>query len=61
MRDQDCTKDVYIINYDKPIDDNMKKVAMKYVPDKDILLISPLQTNSESELIFFFKDNFSNI
>ena len=56
VRDRDCTRDVYTTNYDKPIDDNLKKVAMKYVPDKDILLISPLQTNSESKSFFFFKN-----
>ena len=54
VRDRDCTRDVYTTNYDKPIDDNLKKVAMKYAPDKDILLISPLQTNSESKSFFFF-------
>ena len=52
--DRDCTKEVYITNYDKPIDDNMKKVAMKYAPDKDILLITPLQTDSQSKNIIHF-------
>ena len=32
---------------------------MKYAPDKDILLISPLQTNSESKSFFFLKTLFS--
>ena len=54
VRDRDCTKEVYITNYDKPIDDNMKKVAMKYAPDKDILLITPLQTDSPSKNIIHF-------
>ena len=58
VRDRDCTRDVYTTNYDKPIDDNLKKVAMKYAPDKDILLISPLQTNSESKSFFFLKTSF---
>ena len=58
VRDRDYTRDVYTTNYDKPIDDNLKKVAMKYAPDKDILLISPLQTNSESKCILFFKTSF---
>ena len=49
VRDRDCTPDLYLTNYDKPIDDNMKKVAMKYVLDKDILLITPLDTNSPSK------------
>ena len=61
VRDRDCTRDVYTTNYDKPIDDNLKKVAMKYAPDKDILLISPLQTNSESKSFFFLKHNFGKI
>ena len=54
VHDRDCTKEVYITNYDKPIDDNMKKVAMKYTPDKDILLITPLQTDSPSKNIIHF-------
>ena len=54
VHDRDCTKEVYITNYDKPIDDNMKKVAMKYARDKDILLITPLQTDSQSKNIIHF-------
>ena len=49
VRDKDCTPDLYLTNYDKPIDDNMKKVAMKYALDKDILLITPLNTDSPSK------------
>lgn len=49
VKDKDCTPDAYITNYDKPIDDNMKRVAMKYALDKDILLITPLNTASESK------------
>ena len=51
VRDKDCTPDAYMTNYDKPIDDNMKKVAMKYTLDKDILLITPLATDSPSNSI----------
>ena len=51
VRDKDCTPDTYMTNYDKPIDDNMKKVAMKYTLDKDILLITPLATDSPSNSI----------
>ena len=47
--DKDCTANNYITNYDKPIDDSLKKVAIKYAPDKDILLISPLETDSPSK------------
>ena len=54
VRDKDCTRDAYITNYDKPIDDNSKKVAIKYAADKDILLISPLQTNTESKSLWAF-------
>ena len=49
VQDKDCTPDLYLTNYDKPIDDNMKKVAMKYALDKDILLITPLDTDSPSK------------
>ena len=49
VHDKDCTPNAYSNNYDKPIDDTMKKIAMKYAPDKDILLITPLQTDSSSE------------
>ena len=49
VRDKDCTPNAYSNNYDKPIDDTMKKVAIKYAPDKDILLISPLETDSPSK------------
>ena len=49
VQDRDCTQDMYTTNYDKPIDDNMKKVAMKYAPDKDILLITPLHRDSASK------------
>ena len=49
VQDKDCTPDLYLTNYDKPIDDNMKKVAMKYALDKDILLITPFDTESPSK------------
>ena len=41
VRDKDCTKELYTTNYDKPIDDSLKKVAFKYAQDKDTLRISP--------------------
>ena len=49
VQDKDCTPDLYLTNYDKLIDNNMKKVAMKYALDKDILLITPLDTDSPSK------------
>ena len=30
VHDKDCTKELYRTNYDKPIDDSLKKVAFKY-------------------------------
>ena len=47
---KDCTPDLYLTNYDKAIDDNMKKFAMKYALDKDILLITPLDTDSPNKI-----------
>ena len=49
VRDRDCTPNTYITNYDKPIDDSMKKVAIKYSLDREIMLITPLNTDTESE------------
>ena len=49
VQDRDCTKLAYMENYDKPIDDPLKKVAIKYSLDRDILLISPLETDSSSK------------
>ena len=54
VHDKDCTPDAYMTNYDKPIDDNMKKVAMKYALDKNILLITPLNTDSPSKHLNYF-------
>ena len=53
VRDRDCNANMYIENYDKPIDDSMKKVAIKYSLDRDILLITPLQTDTESKYISY--------
>ena len=47
--DKECNADLYTTNYDKPIDDASKKVAMKYTPHKNYLMISPCQTETESE------------
>ena len=52
VRDKDCTKDLYTINYDKAIDDSLKKVAFKYAQDKDTLKISPCQEDTESKINF---------
>lgn len=50
VRDKDCTKDLYTRNYDKPIDDSLKKVAFKYAKDKGSLKISPCQEDTESKM-----------
>ena len=50
VRDKDCTKDLHTINYDKPIDESLKKVAFKYAQDKDSLKISPCQDDTESKI-----------
>ena len=46
---KDCTKELYRTNYDKPIDDSLKKVAFKYAQDKDALRISPCKEDSQSK------------
>ena len=38
--DKECSKEVYVDNYDKAQDDNIKQVAMKYSAAKQILTIS---------------------
>ena len=49
VHDKDCTKELYTTNYDKAIDDSLKKVAFKYAQDKDTLRISPLELDTESK------------
>ena len=49
VRDKDCTKELYTTNYDKVIDDSLKKVVFKYAQDKDTLRISPLELDTESK------------
>ena len=46
---KDCTKELYTTNYDKAIDDSLKKVAFKYAQDKDTVRISPLKVHTESK------------
>ena len=50
--DKDCTKELYTTNYDKPMDDSLKKVAFKYAQDKDTFKISPCQDDTESKNLF---------
>ena len=52
-RTGECTREMYVSNYDKDMDLSLKKVATVYHPDKHRLTIS-LETNmSESNNIFF--------
>ena len=51
VRNKDCTKELYTTNYDKAIDDSLKKVAFKYAQDKDNLRISPLEVDTESKIL----------
>ena len=52
-RTGECTREMYVTNYDKDMDLSLKKVATVYHPDKHQLTIS-LETNmSESNNIFF--------
>ena len=48
VRDKDCVPDLYTANYDKLIDDNLKKVAITYALDKDTIRISPCQDDVDS-------------
>ena len=49
VRDKDCGPELYMANYDKSIDDNLKKVAMKYALDKDNIRISPCKNDVDSK------------
>ena len=54
-RTGECTREMYVSNYDKDMDLSLKKVATVYHPDKHRLTIS-LETNmSESINIFLFQ------
>ena len=56
VTDKDCTKDLYTTNYDKPIDDSLKKIAFKYAEDKEHIQISPCEEDaqSNSHIIYFY-------
>ena len=47
--DKDCGPQLYTANYDKSMGDNMKKIAMKYVIDKDEIKISRCQDDVDSK------------
>ena len=56
VRDKDCTKELYTTNYDKPIDDSLKKIAFKYAQDKGYLRLSPCKedTQSKKSIILYY-------
>ena len=45
----ECTKEMYVTNYDKPMDMNLKKVAALYHQDKQRLMISLESNMSDSK------------
>ena len=47
--DKDCGPQFYPANYDKSMDDNKKKIAMKYAIDKDDIRISPCEDDVDSK------------
>ena len=49
VRDKDCGPQLYTANYDKSMNDNMKKIAMKYAVDKDDIRISPCEDDVDSK------------
>ena len=49
VQDKDCGPQLYTANYDKSMDDNMKKIAMKYAVDKDDIRISPCEDYVDSK------------
>ena len=49
----ECTKEMYVTNYDKPMDMNLKKVAALYHQDKHRLTISLESNMSDSNYLFF--------
>ena len=49
VRDKDCNRDMYTVNYDKDIDDTLKQIAMKYALDSDTARISPCDENNDSK------------
>ena len=52
-RTGDCTREMYVSNYDKDMDLSLKKVTAVYHPDKHQLTISLETIMSESNNIFF--------
>ena len=51
----ECTKEMYVLNYDKSMDRSLKKVAAVYHVDKHRLTISLESNMSESNFFYCFK------
>ena len=54
----ECTKEMYVLNYDKSINTSLKKVAAVYHPDKHRLTIS-LESNMSDSNFFFYSLKYS--
>ena len=50
LPDKECTSGLYIDNFDKHMEDNMKLVAVKYTKEKKKLLLSPCRSGDPSKL-----------
>ena len=48
----------YTANFNRDIDDNVKKIVTKYHPHKDFILMSQLQSTNELERSKFIKNFF---
>ena len=51
----ECTKEMYVLNYDKSMDTSLKKVAAVYHADKHRLTISLESNMSESNFFYYLK------
>ena len=54
----ECTKEMYVLNYDKSMDTSLKKVAAVYHPDKHRLTIS-LESNMSDSNFFSYLIKYS--
>ena len=49
LNENDCSAELYEVNYTKSMDIVMKKVALQYHTNKDLLFISPELDNTDSK------------
>ena len=54
----ECTREMYVLNYDKSMDTSLKKVAAVYHPDKHRLTIS-LESNMSDSNFFSYLIKYS--